>query len=111
MNKELSKYRKYILSILGIICLLVPAFLFGLWQHAFDLGSNQLERVEIYESYLPDFLHGRYNGTMFSLAFSLLGMTFSIISINTKSKTWKALNILILVLCSLFTLLNLFWLM
>ena len=100
-----------ILTFTGLFCLSIPLSLCGLWIHAFNLGDNQPARVAIFNTYLPDFLHGRFDTTFLSIAFCVLAIILSSISLTLSGKLWKILNIIILVLSILLLLLNLFSMM
>ncbi len=99
------------LTLVSFICLLIPLTIYGLWIYAFDLGTNQIERVAIFKDYFPDFLHGRWSITLLSIAFSIIAIIFSCISLKLSSKFWKSLNIIILLISTLLLGLNLFSMM
>jgi hypothetical protein len=108
--KYLTPYRTKIFTFVGLFCLSIPIILLALWIHAFNLGTNHVERIEIYNGYLPDFLQG-FATTLLSMFFCALSIILSTISLKISSKLWKALNILILVVSSLLLYLNLFSMM
>ena len=98
-------------TLLGFICLLIPLTIYGLWMSAFGLGTNQSERVTIFNEYFPDFLHGRWGTTLLSITFCILAIVFSSISLKLSGNFWKFLNITILLFSTLLLLLNLFSMM
>ena len=109
--KSMTPHRTKIFTFVGLFCLSIPITLIALWIHAFNLGTNQIERVEIYNGYFPDFLQARFATTLLSIAFCILSIIFSSINIKIPSNLWKGLNILVLVFSSLLLLLNLFSMM
>lgn len=114
MKLTITKFKSNqlkVLTLVGLICLLIPLTIYCLWIYVFDLGSTQTERVAIFKDYFPDFLNGRWDITYLGIAFCVLAIIFSGISLKLPRKFWKSLNILILVLSSLLLLLNLFSMM
>ncbi len=100
-----------ILTFLGLLCFSIPLSLQGLWKYAFNQASNQADRVAIIESYVPEFLHGRYTVTFLGAAFCLLAIILSSVSLKLSGILWKSFNIVILVLSSLLLMLYLFQMM
>ncbi len=109
--KSLNHTHLKILTLVGLICLLIPFSIYGLWIYVFKLGASQAERVAIFKDYLPDFLGGRWDATLLSITFCVLAIVFSRISFKLSGKLWKVLNVIILILGSLLLLLNLFSMM
>jgi len=105
---------KKVFTLLGLLCLLVPIALFVLWSHACDLGSNQAERIEVYHSYLPNFLKIRHATSFAKLSFSALAVIFSAFNtfnFKTNSRFWETLSASVFGLGLLFLYLNLFQMM
>ena len=100
-----------ILTFLGLLCFSIPLSLQGLWIYAFNQADNRSDSVAIVHSYLPEFLHGRYITTYLALAFCLLAIILSSISLKLSGILWKTLNIIILIISSLLLLLHLFQMM
>lgn len=109
--KNISANYKFIFSILGLFYMFVPIYLFMLWFRATNLGNSHSECVEIYNSCLPDFLKGSYKAALCSIFFSMLANAFCLINIQTKIILFKIINIIVLVISTLFMLWNLFTLM
>jgi len=107
LNSPLLK----LLTFLGVLFISIPILIQGLWIYVFSLADNQTDAVAMYHSYLPEFLHGRHVTIYLSLAFCLLAIIFSIISLKLSGKLWKTLNTFILIFGGLLILLNLFQLM
>ncbi|WKD86697.1 hypothetical protein KCTC32516_02073 [Polaribacter huanghezhanensis] len=105
--KNLNQTQSKIFTLLGLISLLIPFSIYGLWIYVIDLGTTQKERVAIFKDYFPDFLNGRWSTTLLSIFFCALSITFSFMSIKSSEKLWKILNNIILISSSLLLLLNL----
>jgi hypothetical protein len=99
-----------ILTFMGLLCLSIPLTIMGLWIHAFNLGDSQANSVAIFNSYFPDFLHGRYATAYLSIVFCILVIIITSINLRSSGKIWKV-NKIILVLSSLLLFLNLFQMM
>ena len=112
-----EKFRRFLtprfmkmLTFMGLLCLSIPLSIMGLWIHAFNLGDSQANSVAIFNSYFPDFLHGRYAAAYLSIGFCILAIIISSINLKSSGKIWKV-NMIILVLSSLLLFLNLFQMM
>lgn len=97
-------------TLVGLVCMSVPASIQGLWIYAVNSGTNQVERVATYHNYFPDFLHGRYALNYLSIALCILAVIMSTINLKSSVKVLKV-NMIILVFSILLLLLNLFQLM
>lgn len=109
--KSVNKIKWRVLTSASLICLLIPFSIYSLWLYVIDLGTTQAERVAIFKDYFPDFLGGRWSTTILSIAFGILAVILSSISLKHSKKNWKSLNILILLFSSMLLLLNLFSMM
>jgi len=109
--KSVTPQSLKILTFVGLFCVSIPFSILGLWIHAFNLGTTQIERVEIFNKYFPEFLNRRFDTALLSVAFCILTIILSIISLTLPGKLWKALNIIILVFSILLFLMNLFQMM
>jgi len=109
--KNINQSQWKILTLISLICLLIPFSIYGLWIYVFNLGTTQAERVAIFKDYFPGFLNGRWSTTLLSIIFSLSAIIISSINLKISKKIWKSLNILILLFSSLLLLLNLFSMM
>lgn len=100
-----------IVSLISLICLLIPLIIYGLWIYAFNLGTTQAERVTIFKDYFPDFLNGRWDTTFISIAFCVVAILLSTTNLKKIKNYWRTLNIFIIIISSLLLLLNLFSMM
>ena len=98
-------------AILALIATSVPVTIMALWIKAANLGNTHAERVAIFYSYLPEFLHGRWNATYMSIAFCILALLLSGKSMKLSCRWWRAFNILILTVSGVLLFLNLFSMM
>ena len=108
-NRNQNKWK--ILTLISLICLMIPFSIFSLWIYVFNLGTTQAERVSIFKGYFPNFLDGRWSTTIISLIFSISAIILSSLSLKHFKKTWNLINILILIMSSLLLFLSLFSIM
>jgi len=109
--KSLNHSKLKILTLVSLICFLIPFLIYGLWIYVFNLGITQAERVAIFKDYLPNFLDGRWDATVLSIIFCASAIIFSSISLKLSGKSWKILNVIILILSCLLLFLNLWSMM
>ncbi len=94
---------------LSLLLLIFPLTTFYLWIHAFNQGTNQRERVDLYQSYLP-FLN--LTGiTILSMVCCVGAIILSALCLKLNNMGWRILNILIILVSSLKLLLTLWGLM
>jgi hypothetical protein len=98
-------------SLGGLLCMLVPLSIYGLWFSITRLDLTLPEKSALFDSYFPDFLQWRWASSHISVAFSLVGITLSGAGLNLQGKFWKALNIIVLTVCIIAFLFFLFTLM
>ena len=98
------------MTYLGLFCLILTWTTFFLWVQAFNAGTEQSERVQIFLNYFPSFLSvGAI--TLIDIILCIAAIIISSICLRLKGIGWKVLNIVIIVGCSLGLLLTLFGLM
>ncbi len=102
--------RLQILTGLGFICLVISLAILFLWIHAFDQGSSQQERVQIYISYFPSFL-GLIGVSIIEVLLALIAIVVGKICMRLRGFGWKLLNITILTGGSFIVLFNIWGLM
>mgnify|MGYP000221077765 CR=1 FL=1 len=100
-----------ILTFISFLCLTIPFTIYFLWFYVFDLGTTQAERVLIFKSYFPDFLHGRWSTTILSIIFSAIAVVLSGTNLKQLKNGWKFINIILLVFSCILLFLNLFSMM
>jgi hypothetical protein len=104
-NRNQTKWK--ILTLISLICLIIPFLIYSLWIYVFNLGTTQAERVSIFKAYFPDFLEGRWSTTIISVIFSVSAIIISRINLKYLKGIWNLINILILILSSMMLFLNL----
>ena len=110
-RKVITPRQLKIIAYIGLFCLSIPLSIFGLWIYAKNSGTTNLERTEVFQSYLPTFLHGQLATSYLSVVFCILAIILSSISLKLPERKWKTLNTVILNFSILFLLLFLFTLM
>lgn len=109
--KNASQTRLKIFTLVSFACMSIPVSIYVLWLYVIDLGSTQAERVTIFNSYFPEFLHERWDTTLVSIVFCISSIILSNISLSLSQKIWRILNYIILVISSLLLALNVFSMM
>jgi hypothetical protein len=112
MKNQLASQRRFkFLTLLGFFCLLIPLSIYIWWIYIFDFGETQAERVDIFNSYFPDFLSHRWDTTILSIIFCVFAIILSAKSLQLEFTFWKVLNYMILTISSILLFLNLFSMM
>jgi len=111
MREKSNQFLFKIATFIGLICMLIPLSIYGLWINAFNMGTSQVERVSVFNGYLPDYLQGSGDVTYLSMIFCVLAIILSSICLKILGKPLRVLNIIILIFASLLLLLNLFSIM
>lgn len=106
-----NKAHLQFISFFGLVCLLLPVAIQALWIYAFNLAATHQERVEIFSSYFPDFFHRSYTLAFVSLAFCILAIILSNVSLHLSGKWWKMINFSTLISSVLLVFLNLYQMM
>ena len=109
--KSFNRTQSKILTLVSLICLLIPSSILGLWIYVSDLPVAHAERVAVFKKYFPDFLGGRWGTTLLSMIFCLSAIVFSIMSLKLSDKLWKVLNTVIVIISSSLLFLNLWGMM
>ena len=110
-SKPLSTQLLKVLTGWGLLFAIIPVSIFGLWIYCVNIGTTQANSVEIFKSYFPDFLQEQFATTYVSLGFCILAIILSIIGLKLSGKFWQNVNLLVLIISSLFLFLNLFQMM
>jgi hypothetical protein len=95
-----------VLTLFSLLCLSVPVYLFIIWISIFDKADTQVERVEIYNSYLPNFMGNTTISTLLSILFSAAAAVLAVFSLKTSNRVLSAVNILLLIVAGLVFILN-----
>ena len=99
--------------LLGILFISVPIIIWGLWIFVFENNPNasQLEKVKIYDSYLPKLMNGNFELSLVTFISSLIAIVFAATSVTNASVIRKIISIIIIIAGLLIMLLQLFSLM
>jgi hypothetical protein len=98
------------LTFVGLVCLFMVWTTFFIWLKAFDAGTSQSERVQIFLSYFPSSVSLNLI-TLLTVILCIAGIIISSICLRLKDPDWKIMNMAIIIGCGLRFLLQLFWLM
>jgi uncharacterized membrane-anchored protein len=104
-----AKYRNNAKTLLlSVLFLIIPAIIFGLWIYVFENYFNepQSEKVKIYNSYFPAFMRNSFSIAIVVLISSLLAIVFASISLKKSSAVIKVIGVIIIIVASLFLLLQ-----
>ena len=100
-----------VLTFISFLCLTIPFTIYFLWIYVFDIGTTQVERVLIFKSYFPGFLHGRWSTTFVSIIFSAITIFLSITNLKQLKNGYKFINSIMLIFSCILLFLNLFSMM
>jgi hypothetical protein len=98
------------MTFLGFVCLSSAMTIQGLWIYSASSEKSQVEMVTKFNSFFPDFLHGRYTLNYIGIALCILTIFISTISLKSSGIIWKT-NMIILIFSSLLLFLNFFQMM
>jgi hypothetical protein len=95
----------------GIILLLIPVSIYGLWIHASNQTEGYPDNVNLFHSYFPSFLQGRYTTTLLSLVLCLAAVVLNILNLSHPNRIWKTVSLIAVIVGGLLGFLNLFSMM
>lgn len=107
-SMKVSK-RTYLIT--GSLLFIVPVIIYGLWIYAVNQVPTHEARVEIYHSYFPSFLQGRFDTTYLSIVFLIGSVVCFFKAIENTTGWFKAVTMTLLIMASLLLFLNLFSMM
>jgi hypothetical protein len=110
LRRLLTPQLMKILTLVGLLFLLIPLSIMGLWIHAFNVGDGHANSIAIFNSYFPVFLSGRFATAYLSIVFCILAIIISSTNLKSSGIIWRV-NMIILVFSSLLMFLNLFIMM
>ncbi|MEJ2003881.1 MAG: hypothetical protein P8X57_02730 [Cyclobacteriaceae bacterium] len=97
--------------ITGFLFFIIPAAIYGLWINAVNKVEQHEQRVELFRSYFPEFLQGRFHITYLSIIFLVVAVWMFAIVIGKSEGNLKYTAIILQVLSGLLLFLNVFSLM
>jgi len=98
-------------TIAGLLCLLVPVSIFGLWVFVTNKGLPQTESLALFHQYLPEMLRTRFGTAYLSLLCCALAIFFSFMGLKMPEKGWQVMNVVVMIGSVLLFGLNLFTMM
>jgi hypothetical protein len=99
---------KTLKAIIGIIFLIVPLLLYGLWIYAFNQTNGYPENVNLYDSYFPPFLRGRFTTTILSFLLCLFAVMLNLGNLKNSNRIFSIVSWLVVIVGGLLGFLNLF---
>jgi hypothetical protein len=97
--------------LIGVVFFIIPVALFILWIYACNQTNGYPNNVELYESYLPNFLKGRFTTTILSIVFWSIAIGLNARNLNDSHNFLKIVSWFIVITSGLLGLLNLFSMM
>ena len=102
---------KSISALLGMIAFMIPLSLYALWIYACNQTDGYPENVNLYDSYLADFLGGRFTTTILSFALCLIAVLLNAGNLKNSNSVLRTLSLFVVIVGSLLGFLNLFSMM
>jgi len=102
---------KHSVTSIGVIIFLIPVLFFALWIHACNQTSGYPENVELYQSYFPSMLRGRFTTTVLSLVLCVIAIGLNVGNLNSSNKFLKIVSWFMVIVGGLLGFLNLFSMM
>jgi len=105
--------KKNVFSIVGVLILIPAIWVWGAWIKTVVDNPTlpQEEKVEIFLGYFPSFIHTVSVSSYMVLLSCAACIVFSAIGLSRATKPFKIVGIIVIVLASLITLLQLFTMM
>ena len=100
-----------ILLISGTVFYIIPLFLILLWIYAFNVTKGYPENEQLYRSFLPPMLQGRYSATFLSIIFILIANVINIINLKNLNRSWKIIFRIMIITGFILFILNVFSIM
>lgn len=98
-------------SLAGIFLGSIPVVLFVLWIYANSITEGYPDNVELFNSYFPTWLQGRWSTTYLSLVCCVLCMTACGIGLQLKIRGWRVVNRIFVIIAAFMMCLNLWSMM
>jgi hypothetical protein len=98
-------------ALIGVIIFFIPLVLFLLWIHACNQTSGYPENVNLYNSYFPEFLKGRFTTTVSSLALCIVAVGLNARNLKSSNRFMRIISWFVVITGGLLGFLNLFSMM
>jgi ABC-type uncharacterized transport system YnjBCD permease subunit len=96
-----SGVKRNVISMLSIVCALLPSVIFSLWIYTFNQEADFFDRAVAFRNYFPDALNGRWDITYLAIACCILAIILSGWIKEYCSKVWRRIHIFIILLSSI----------
>lgn len=100
-----------ILTLCSVLLALIPTINMVLWIYIFSLPLDYTEKQAEFYGLFPEFMRGWYVSPSFSAVISILAIILCSIGLQLTEILWKLLNWVIILICTILFLLNLFEMM
>jgi hypothetical protein len=107
----MNNYKSQIFVIIAVFLLVIPIFLLYLWFYACSQTNGYPDNQLLYNSYLPQFLKGRYASTLFPLPFCATAIILNIRNLHSPAKWLKFFSWIVVILGSFLAFANLWSMM
>ena len=98
-------------ALIGAILFMIPVWFYLLWIHACNQTSGYPENVNLYESYLPSLLRGRFTTTILSVLLCAIAVGLNVRNVDNANKFLKTASWFLVVAGCLLGFLNFFSMM
>ncbi|MFL5740683.1 MAG: hypothetical protein ACJ75B_10730 [Flavisolibacter sp.] len=98
-------------AVFGAIIFLIPLFFFILWIYAFNHAQGYPDDVNLYQSYLPAFLKGRFTTTILSFVLCVIAAGLNLRNLKNSNRLLRGISWLVVIAAGLLGFLNLFSMM
>ena len=98
-------------ALTGAIIFAVPVLFFILWIHACNQASGYPENVDLYQSYLPSLLRGRFTTAMLSVVLCAIAVCLNALNLNNANRYRKIVSWFVTIAGVLLGFFNLFSMM
>lgn len=107
----MNNSKRLIAALTGSLLLVIPIYLLYLWFFACSQIDGYPDTVELYKSYLPQFLKGRYAVDLFSLPFCVAAILLNIRNLHCSVKWLRLFSWIVVILGGLTAFANLWSMM
>ena len=95
----------------SVLYFFLPVYFDALWLYACDHANGYPEDVELYKSYLPPLLRGRFTTIILSFILCTTAFTLNIGNLKSTNRVLKIVSWLIVIVSGILGFLNLFSMM
>lgn len=107
----MNNSKRLIFVLIGALLLVIPIYLLYLWFYACSQTNGYPYGQQLYNSYLPQFLKGRYASSLFPLPFCLTAIILNIRNLQSPTNWLKLFSWIVVILGALLAFANLWSMM